>query len=136
VPSFKFDASPAVQAVMRANKRRDTRPELRLRGELHRRGLRYRVDLPIRTSSLIVRPDIVFTRRRVAVFVDGCYWHACPDHGTQPTRNVAYWLFKLRRNVERDRAVDAALAAEGWRVVRLWEHEPADRAVERVCEVL
>ncbi|VFA98877.1 Very short patch repair protein [Nocardia cyriacigeorgica] len=83
-----------------------------------------------------VRPDIVFTARKVAVYVDGCFWHVCPVHGRRPTKNEWYWTPKLRRNVERDRAADAALTAAGWRVVRLWEHEELPRAVAAVVAAL
>lgn len=118
---------------MRANRRRDTRPEVAVRSRLHRAGLRFFVDRPVRLADRVVRPDITFPRVRVAVFVDGCFWHACPDHGTQPRRNGAYWSDKLRRNVERDRLVDAALARDGWTIVRRWEHEPADDIAEAVA---
>ena len=112
-----------VSARMRRNPRRDTMPEIALRRALHARGMRFRKDLPIRTPQRLVRPDIVFTRARVAVFVDGCFWHCCPEHGNTPRANTGYWQPKLARNVARDRAVDAALAAAGWLVVRAWEHE-------------
>ncbi|WP_435055880.1 very short patch repair endonuclease [Micromonospora aurantiaca (nom. illeg.)] len=118
---------------MRANRRANTKPEVALRSHLHRLGYRYRkdhrLDLP---GGVRVRPDIVFTKRKVAVFVDGCFWHVCPQHGREPTRNEWYWSPKLRRNVERDRMADHALAGAGWRVVRIWEHEALDDAVERV----
>jgi DNA mismatch endonuclease, patch repair protein len=107
---------------MRANRKRDTGPELALRSELHRRGLRYRLGLKVAAPGLRVLPDLVFPRQRVAVFVDGCWWHRCPEHGTMPRSNTAYWLPKLARNVERDLQVDAALTASGWSVVRVWEH--------------
>jgi DNA mismatch endonuclease (patch repair protein) len=84
-----------------------------------------------------VRPDLVFTKTRLAVFVDGCFWHVCPQHGRQPTHNEWYWTPKLRRNVERDRRADAALVAAGWRVVRVWEHvtpEAAAAIVEAALE--
>jgi DNA mismatch endonuclease (patch repair protein) len=83
-----------------------------------------------------VRPDIAFTARKVAVFVDGCFWHACPDHGSQPKNNEWYWSPKLARNVERDRAADAALTQAGWTVVRLWEHVPVTEAVALVTAVV
>src|SRR4051794_4976178 len=98
-------ADAMVSARMARNRRRDTKPELRLRAALHARGLRFRVDYPVRTDALTVRPDVVFTRWRVAVFVDGCFWHGCPEHGTRPQRNAAYWGPKLQRNVARDRRV-------------------------------
>jgi len=120
---------------MAAIRRRDTKPELALRRALHGRGYRYRKDLRLDLDSgARVRPDIVFTARRVAVFVDGCFWHCCPDHGGKPAVNTGYWNPKLLRNVERDRAADAALAAAGWEVVRVWEHEPLDAAVTAVTE--
>jgi DNA mismatch endonuclease (patch repair protein) len=122
---------------MRANRRTDTKPELALRRTLHKRGYRYRKDLLLRLDDGVrVRPDIVFTARKVAVFVDGCFWHVCPEHGRQPTTNDWYWAPKLRRNVERDRRADQALRAAGWRVVRAWEHEPAEDAALRVIQVL
>jgi DNA mismatch endonuclease (patch repair protein) len=117
---------------MRANPRTGTDPEMALRSELHRRGLRFRKDLPLRVRDRVVRPDIVFTRARLAVFVDGCFWHACPEHGTQPKANTDYWRPKLERNVTRDLAVNAALAAAGWRVLRAWEHEPVSDVARRV----
>ena len=118
-----------VSARMRRNPRRDTKPEVALRSALHRMGLRFRKDLPIRTPERLVRPDVVFTRARVAVFVDGCFWHCCSIHGNVPRANTAYWEPKLQRNVIRDRAVNAALEASGWTVLRAWEHEdPADVA--------
>jgi DNA mismatch endonuclease, patch repair protein len=108
---------------MRANRRRDTKPEVALRSALHALGLRFRKDLPIRVPGRVVRPDIVFTRDRLAVFVDGCFWHRCPLHGNVPRANNDYWQPKLDRNVARDRAVDDALRAASWRIVRAWEHD-------------
>lgn len=125
-----------VSRRFKANRRRDTKPERALRSELHARGLRFRKDLPIRAGQRLVRPDVVFTRARVAVFLDGCYWHACPQHGTSPQRNSAYWTRKLQLNVERDQAVNAALAAAGWEVVRIWEHEDPIVAAEVVHRLL
>lgn len=124
-------SSEAARKVMRGNRRRDTQPEMRLRRALHARGHRYRVDYPP-LPGVRRRADLVFTRRRVAVFVDGCYWHGCPTHGTQPRSNAEYWRAKIARNVERDRETDRLLASAGWRVVRVWEHDPVERAVERV----
>jgi DNA mismatch endonuclease (patch repair protein) len=122
---------------MRAIRRTNTKPETALRSALHRRGLRFRKDLRLDLAAgARVRPDIVFTARRVAVFVDGCFWHACPEHGRDPAANEWYWAPKLRRNVERDRAGDAALAEAGWRVVRIWEHVPLDDAVAAVVREL
>jgi DNA mismatch endonuclease (patch repair protein) len=121
---------------MRANRRTDTKPEMALRRALHGQGFRYRKDYRLDLEGARVRPDIAFTARRVAVFVDGCFWHACPEHGTKPASNTWYWGPKLTRNVERDRAADAALLAAGWRVVRVWEHVPLDAAVAAVVAAL
>jgi DNA mismatch endonuclease (patch repair protein) len=122
---------------MRANRRTDTKPELALRRALHAAGYRYRKDYRLDLDGgARVRPDIAFTARRVAVFVDGCFWHCCPEHGSKPAVNVGYWDPKLRRNVERDRAADTALAAAGWEVVRVWEHQPLEAAVAAVIAAL
>jgi DNA mismatch endonuclease (patch repair protein) len=128
--------SPDVSKRMRRNPRRNTKPEVALRSELHRRGFRFRKDLPIRAPGRIVRADVAFTRVRLAVFVDGCFWHACPVHGNQPKANAEYWQPKLARNIARDRAVDEALREAGWQVLRAWEHEePADVA-DRVATAI
>ena len=118
----------AARQAMLGNRSRDTRPEVLLRSELHRRGLRFRKHLLIETSLRPIRPDIVFTSRRLAIFVDGCFWHGCPDHGTRPRSNVTYWRAKIERNRERDWAVCEALQHAGWEVLRVWEHEPINRA--------
>jgi DNA mismatch endonuclease (patch repair protein) len=133
---YPHPTSPEVSARMRRNPRRDTAPEIALRSELHRRGLRFRKDLPLRVPGRVVRPDIAFTRNHLAVFVDGCFWHACPIHGNQPRANTHYWKPKLARNVARDRAVDRALAAAGWTVVRAWEHELPAVVADRVQAAL
>jgi DNA mismatch endonuclease, patch repair protein len=121
---------------MRSTKRTDTSPELALRSVLHRAGARFRKDYPVKTEHRSVRPDIVFPARRLAVFVDGCFWHRCPEHGTQPRAHGDFWRAKLDRNVERDRETDAALEAAGWRVFRCWEHEPPEEAAVRILSVL
>ncbi len=127
----------AATKVGKGNRRTDTKPEVALRSALHRRGLRFRKDYPIRVEGRRpIRPDIVFTRARVAVFVDGCFWHGCPEHQVLPKANPDYWIPKLRRNVERDREVEAALRDAQWVVVRIWEHEEMDRAVEVVERAL
>jgi DNA mismatch endonuclease (patch repair protein) len=125
-----------VSQRMTRNRRRDTRPERAVRRTLHARGLRFRVDYPLRLDALAVRPDIVFTRWRVAVFVDGCFWHGCPEHGNVPRRNREYWVPKLERNIARDRRVDDVLQDAGWRVVRAWEHEAPNEIAERVIAAL
>jgi DNA mismatch endonuclease, patch repair protein len=137
VAEYPRPLSEGRSANMRANRRTDTKPEMALRRALHRQGYRFRKDYRLDLAEgRRVRPDIAFTARRVAVFVDGCFWHACPEHGTKPANNVWYWEPKLRRNVERDRAADAALAAAGWDVVRVWEHEPLEAAVKAVLAAL
>jgi DNA mismatch endonuclease, patch repair protein len=119
---------------MQGNRKRDTGPERALRSVLFARGLRYRVDHPIRAAEGVrpIRADVVFTAVKLAVFVDGCFWHGCPDHGTWPARNSHYWDAKLRRNVERDRYYDVLLAEAGWRVMRIWEHEDPEDSAARV----
>src|SRR5262249_54027633 len=122
---------------MRAIRRTNTKPEIALRSALHRRGYRFRKDLRLDLNEgARVRPDIAFTARRVAVFVDGCFWHACPEHGRDPTVNQWYWAPKLRRNVERDRAADTALAAAGWQGVRIGAHMAVTDGVAAVVPAL
>ena len=116
---------------MRAYPRRDTSPEMALRRELFRRGLRYRVDRPL-DGRRRRRADLTFVAARVAVFVDGCFWHGCPEHGTAPRANAEWWAEKLERNRERDRDTDAYLGGLGWTVVRVWEHEDPLVAADRV----
>jgi DNA mismatch endonuclease, patch repair protein len=134
--SYPTPTTPAVTAVMRANKKSDTLPEVRLRQELHRRGFRFRKHLQIRTTKLVVRPDLVFTRRRVVVFVDGCFWHSCPWHGTRPSSNTDYWDAKLQRNRTRDAYVNRTLRSAGWTVLRVWEHADAESAADKVAAAL
>ncbi|MGW0046135.1 very short patch repair endonuclease [Nocardia cyriacigeorgica] len=120
---------------MSRQRRAGTAPELALRRELHRRGLRYFVDrAPIRGQRR--RADVVFPRLRVAVYVDGCFWHSCPQHATYPKNNAEWWADKLAANVARDRATDDALAAAGWQVIRIWEHEDPVAAAGRVAAAL
>jgi DNA mismatch endonuclease (patch repair protein) len=121
---------------MQGNRRRDTTPEVRLRRALHKRGWRFRVDLRIPAAGRRPRPDIAFTRHKVAVFIDGCFWHGCPEHGSAPKTNRSYWGPKLRRNLERDLMDELALAATGWTVVRLWEHVDLEDALARVEDAL
>ncbi|WP_420752095.1 very short patch repair endonuclease [Rhodococcus sp. O3] len=120
---------------MSRQRRRDTAPEVALRRELHRRGLRFFVDrAPL--AGLRRRADLVFPRRRLAVYVDGCFWHRCPVHATDPKNNSEWWAAKLAGNVARDRDTDARLAAAGWTVVRIWEHEDPLVAADRVQNAL
>jgi DNA mismatch endonuclease (patch repair protein) len=121
---------------MQGNRRTDTAPEVSLRRALHARGLRFRKDHIVRAGDSRAKADVVFTRRRVAVFVDGCFWHGCPMHCRMPARNRAYWEAKIGRNRDRDARVTSALTNAGWRVVRVWEHEPLDQGVARVQAAL
>ena len=123
--------SDAIRERFERQRRRDTRPELALRRDLHRRGIRYRVDrspLPGMRS----RADVVFGPSKVAVFVDGCFWHSCPAHATVPKNNRDWWVEKLTANVARDRRVDGLLAEAGWLVIRVWEHEDMSEAASGV----
>ena len=120
---------------MHSNKGRDTSPELELRRRLHRLGLRYRVnERPI--ASLRRTADLVFTRWKLVVFVDGCFWHSCPDHGSLPAARREWWTDKLERTVQRDLETNEALTDAGWTVLRIWEHEDADEAALRVAAAL
>ncbi len=120
---------------MQATPQADTPAEIELRRELHRRGLRFRKDYPVRGVTRS-RPDIVFTRQKVAVFVDGCFWHSCPEHATAPKANREWWEEKLAANVARDRRHTSELQDAGWTVLRFWEHESVERAADTVVEVL
>ena len=116
---------------MQRQRRRDTKPELALRRALHARGWRFRVDIaPL--PGLRRRADVVFTRHRVAVYVDGCFWHSCPTHRTIPKNNHAWWVAKLLANVERDRDTERRLQSAGWITIRLWEHTALDEAIASV----
>lgn len=117
---------------MVSNRRVDTGPEKALRSALFRAGVRFRKDYRIDCPGLRVRADVAITSRKIAIFVDGCFWHRCPEHGTSPKANAEFWTEKLDRNVARDRRVNAALAETGWTVIRSWEHESPATAVGRV----
>ncbi len=110
---------------------RDTKPEIELRRELHARGLRFRVDRAV-LQGVRRRADLVFTRAHVAVMVDGCFWHGCPEHATWPKHNADFWREKIQANKQRDLDTDRRLAEASWQVVRVWEHEDASAAADRV----
>ena len=133
---YPVPSSVAVSAAMRGNRRSDTKPERAIRSLLHGRGYRFRKDFVIDAENLRVRADIAFTRQRIAVFVDGCFWHRCADHGNRPRANAEYWSRKLDGNVARDRRVNEALRAEGWTVIRIWEHEAPDEAADAVAQLI
>jgi DNA mismatch endonuclease, patch repair protein len=118
---------------MQRQRRRDSAPELALRSALHRRGLRFRVDRPVAGLSRH-RVDIAFPRARLAVYVDGCFWHGCPEHGCVPKANSAWWQAKIENNRRRDARADALMRADGWTVLRVWEHEEPERAARLVAE--
>ncbi|MFI2278303.1 very short patch repair endonuclease [Catenuloplanes sp. NPDC020197] len=128
-------SSPGVSGRMSRQKRRDTAPEVALRKLLHARGLRFRVAWPIPGMSRR-SVDIAFTRARVAVFVDGCFWHMCPVHQTSPASNSEWWSTKLATNQARDIATNNHLTESGWTVVRIWEHEDPEKAAERVMNLV
>ena len=128
-------SSAAARAVMQGNRGRNSAPEVRLRSALHRRGLRFRKHVQA-VDGIRCRPDVVFGPARVVVFVDGCFWHGCPDHGTQPRTNAAYWQAKIALNQARDGRQTRALKDAGWTVVRVWEHEATERAADAVEDAL
>jgi DNA mismatch endonuclease (patch repair protein) len=120
---------------MVANKSRDTRPEKALRSVLHRQGLRFRVGVrPI--PDLRRAADIVFTRSRVAVFVDGCYWHGCPDHHRPAKKGATFWQEKIASNKARDAETNEVLCRAGWVVIRVWEHEDPEQAAQAVVRAV
>lgn len=123
------------RANMQANRSRDTRPELAVRRRLHALGHRYRVDVrPV--ASIPRRADVVFTRARVAVFIDGCYWHGCEEHAAIPQQNRDYWGPKIRGNMARDADTTTRLEQAGWTVLRFWEHEDPDEVVGAITSVV
>jgi DNA mismatch endonuclease, patch repair protein len=134
-PQGSWASSAANRRSMLGNRNRDTAPELRLRSLVHAAGLRYRVaakPLPKmrRTADLVFRPA------KVAVFIDGCFWHGCPDHFVMPKTNRPYWEDKIGRNVQRDRHTDDRLAEEGWLVLRFWEHLSPEECACTVIETV
>lgn len=136
LPPTPKASSAATRKSMQGNRRKDTAPELAVRRLLHAAGLRFRVDYPIEAGERRVRPDVVFTRRKIALFLDGCYWHGCPDHCRIPASNRDYWTAKIQRNRDRDKRATEALTVAGWTVLRAWEHEPTEAVAERVLGLL
>lgn len=129
-------STPAVRRRMERQARRDTAPELALRKALYRRGHRYRLQWPV-PGAPRRRIDIAFPGRRLAVFLDGCFWHGCPEHGRRSGgSNSQWWRKKLAANVRRDRDTDRLLHDAGWNVVRIWEHDQVGTAVRRVEQAL
>ncbi|GGK04501.1 hypothetical protein GCM10011583_40330 [Streptomyces camponoticapitis] len=131
LPPNSRASSVAVRAVMTANKGKDTKPEMLLRAALHRKGLRYRVGIrPL--PELRRTADVVFPKVKVAVFVDGCFWHGCPDHYRPSKQNSEAWSKKVKENRDRDTATTIALKEQGWTVLRFWEHEDLELAAEEI----
>jgi DNA mismatch endonuclease (patch repair protein) len=123
-------SSPDALRRMKSQRQRDTAAETTLRSLLHRRGLRFRVHYAL--PNLRRRADIAFPRLRIAVFVDGCFWHGCPQHGTWPKQNASWWREKIEANRRRDADTDARLEEQGWSVIRVWEHEQAEAAAKSI----
>lgn len=122
---------------MQGNRSSDTTPELATRRVLHAAGLRFRVNHGIKADDArVIKPDVVFTKRRVALFIDGCFWHGCPEHGRVPASNVAFWTAKIKRNSSRDARDTGRLAEAGWTVVRVWEHESSESVLYKVRQAL
>lgn len=120
---------------MQSNRGRDTKPELALRSAVHALGLRYRVSArPLRDVRRTA--DLVFPKERVAVFLDGCFWHGCPEHHTVAVTNAGFWADKVKANVARDRDTDSRLQEAGWLAVRVWEHEDLVSAARRVRDIV
>lgn len=128
-------SSPSVSARMSRQARRDTAPEVAVRKLLHASGYRYRLNerVPHMSRRTI---DIAFTRSKVAVFLDGCFWHGCPDHATQPKANAEWWRQKLDKNMARDAETTAHLVAEGWTVLRFWEHQSPAQVADVVADAV
>ena len=116
---------------MRSIGQKDTKPEILLRTALWARGLRYRKHLRIGRT----RPDLVFTRHMVSVFIDGCFWHGCPRHYTEPTSNASFWRQKIQLNKQRDRLTNQALKSEGWTVIRVWQCEVYKELEEVIARI-
>lgn len=128
-------SSSQVSRRMARTPQKDTSAEMAIRRELHRRGFRYRVDYtvlrkPRRTA------DLAFPKLKIAVFIDGCFWHGCPEHGTWPKQNAEFWRQKIEANISRDEDTNERLSGLDWRVIRIWEHEAPEAAVERIVKVV
>ncbi|MBM4795038.1 very short patch repair endonuclease [Streptomyces sioyaensis] len=131
-PEGSWASSAARRRNMQAIRSRDTKPEQRIRRLVHAQGLRYRVSArPL--PDLRRTADMVFRPAKVAVFIDGCYWHGCPEHYVPPRTNSGYWSEKVTRNVTRDRDTDQQLTSAGWLVLRFWEHEPAELCADKIA---
>ena len=132
---MSWASTPGVRRSMKSNRSSGTRPELRVRRALHALGLRFNVQVRV-PSAPRRRIDIAFPRLRIAVYIDGCFWHACPDHPFNPKRNADYWDAKFAANRVRDRETTELLEQQGWLVLRFWEHEAVDEVAARVGEAV
>lgn len=128
-------STPGSARSMRSNAPRDTQPEQAVRRLVHAAGLRYRVSAPP-IKGLRRTADLLFRPTKVAVFIDGCFWHSCPEHATSPKVNSDYWLPKLQRNRERDAETNRLLADAGWLVLRFWEHEDPVEVAKTIVETV
>jgi len=117
---------------MRAAKSRDTEAEMKVRRLLHKMGYRYRVDYVV-SKKPRRKADIAFTRAKVAVFIDGCFWHGCPKHGTSAKENAKFWRDKIRTNKARDLDTNKRLKKDGWLVIRAWEHEDPEKVSSKIA---
>ncbi|MFI9566424.1 very short patch repair endonuclease [Streptomyces rishiriensis] len=134
-PEGSWASSAARRRNMQAIRSRDTKPEWLIRRLVHARGLRYRVSArPL--PDLRRTADLVFRPAKVAVFIDGCYWHGCPEHYVSPRTNSGYWSEKVERNVNRDRETDRKLDEAGWLVLRFWEHEPSVACADKIAKMV
>lgn len=133
--SSSWATSEATRRSMQGNRGRDTGPEIAVRRIVHSRGLRYRVDArPL--AALNRRADLVFSRAKVAVFIDGCFWHGCPDHHTVAKANATYWAKKVETNRQRDLDTSERLQGAGWLVLRFWEHQPSSEVAEAIVHAV
>ena len=128
-------SSPETSRRMAKVRQKGTDAEIALRRELYRRGLRYRIDYEVLKKPRRVA-DVAFPGLRIAVFVDGCFWHGCPEHATWPKQKAEFWRAKILANQARDRNTDARLRADGWKVVRVWAHETPEEAAARIARVV
>lgn len=128
-------SSLAVRRRMQKQLRRNTAFELAVRSLLHKRGLRYRVDCRV-IPTWRRRADIVFRRVRLAVFLDGCFWHGCPAHGSKPRRNASWWRAKIKRNRLRDAETTERVRRHGWTVIRVWEHQDPQQVATRIAKTV
>lgn len=135
LPMGSWATTPAIRRVMQGNKSRDTKPEIAVRSAVHALGMRYRVSArPLR--DLRRTADLVFRKARVAVFVDGCFWHGCPEHHAPPKTNARYWATKIQGNKRRDEDTTEQLRKEGWTVLRFWSHEEPLSVATQIANVV